>query len=221
MRVVVSLSGGLDSTVLLAHHLEQGDEVRAISFDYGQRHRRELDWAQELAGQYGVPHTLVRVDLAAVTRSALTGHGSVPHGHYAHESMKQTVVPSRNATFVCLASALAISHDMDAVSIAAHAGDHAIYPDCRPMWMQVMQQAVRMGNWGASQFELLAPFVLMTKHDIVVRGDLLGAPMHKSWSCYEGGAIHCGRCGTCVERREAFELAGVPDHTEYASGGAA
>lgn len=211
MRVVVCLSGGLDSTVLLMHHLAAGDQVHAISFDYGQRHRRELKAAEAVADSYSVPLTVVRVDLAAVSTSALTGHGDIPHGHYEHDSMKQTVVPSRNSTFVCIASALALSQGFDAVSIAAHAGDHAIYPDCRPVWIDAMAQAVRLGNWDAERFQLLAPFATMSKADIVRLGAQIGAPFGLTWSCYEGGTIHCGCCGTCVERREAFEIAGVQD----------
>jgi 7-cyano-7-deazaguanine synthase len=216
MRVVVQLSGGLDSTVLLSYHLRAGDEVRCIGFDYGQRHAaRELAAARIVAQSQGVDYQVVSVPLVGIAASALTGCGDVPHGHYEDKSMIATVVPCRNSIFACIAAAYALSCRFDAVSIAAHGGDRAIYPDCRQEWIDAMQQAIRLGNWGAEHLRLLAPFVAMSKADIVRVGWQVDAPFAATWSCYEGGSFHCGRCGTCVERQEAFEIAGVRDPTYY------
>jgi len=216
-RVVALMSGGLDSCVLIAHLLEQGREVEAISFDYGQRHRVELDHAQRVAKAFGINQTELnaRVLGSLAVGSALTDNRTaVPHGHYEAEAMKATVVPNRNMTLLSLAAVRAIATGAN-VAIAAHAGDHVIYPDCRDDFMTLFQATVRVGNWDAHEFTVLRPFVHMSKSDIVRLGARLNAPMHLTWSCYEGGAKHCGACGTCVERKEAFELAGVNDPTEY------
>ncbi len=127
--------------------------------------------------------------------------------------MKATVVPNRNMILLALAAGWAISQKADAIAYAAHGGDHAIYPDCRPEFAEAMRHAIGLADW--HRVELLRPFVTLTKADIVRRGAELGAPLGSTWSCYRGGARHCGRCGTCVERREAFALAGVPDPTDY------
>lgn len=216
-RVVALMSGGLDSCVLVGQLLRDGREVEAISFDYGQRHRVELDHARLLSEAYGIKQTEVNARLLGdlAVGSALTDNRTaVPHGHYEEESMKATVVPNRNMALLSLAAARAIATGAD-VAIAAHAGDHVIYPDCRDTFMDLFQATVKEGNWGASGFTVLRPFVRMSKADIVRVGALIGAPMHLTWSCYEGGSRHCGACGTCVERKEAFELAGVKDPTEY------
>ncbi|MDX2110680.1 MAG: 7-cyano-7-deazaguanine synthase QueC [Verrucomicrobiota bacterium] len=216
MQVVHLLSGGLDSTVLAAHLLAEGHGVRSLAIDYGQRHRRELDAARAIADHYHLEHR--QADLTAVTDllagSSLTTAGmAVPDGHYADESMKLTVVPNRNMLFLSLAICWAVSTKSDAVAYAAHAGDHTIYPDCRPEFAASMADAARLCDW--HPVALLRPFVNLTKSAIVRRGHELGVPLHLTWSCYKGGAHHCGKCGTCMERREAFALAGVEDPTCY------
>jgi 7-cyano-7-deazaguanine synthase len=145
----------------------------------------------------------------------LKSGGEIPEGHYEAENMKQTVVPFRNAIMLSIAGGFAESVGAEGLVIAAHGGDHAIYPDCREEFMQAMGETLRLGTY--ARIRLLRPFIAMTKGDIVAEGKRLGVDFARTWSCYKGGDVHCGRCGTCVERREAFQLAGVPDPTEYAA----
>ena len=221
---VTVVSGGLDSAVL-AHELRaDGWALRLLSFDYGQRHAKELDHARKLAVALGAPHGVVDLRSTGVllAGSALTDAGvAVPEGHYTDESMRATVVANRNAIFVQIAVGVAVAEGAEAVAVGIHAGDHPIYPDCRPAFVEAAEQLALVANEGflADGFRLLAPFLHRSKADIVRRGAELGVAFADTWSCYAGGERHCGRCGTCVERREAFALAGVPDPTEYASEG--
>ncbi len=218
MKTVLCFSGGLDSTVLLYHLLAKGQEVRCLSVDYGQRHRKELAAAREIAAVAKVEHKTV--DLRAV-RELMEGSSqtsdslAVPEGHYAEESMKLTVVPNRNMVLLSLATAWAVSTKSDSVAYAAHAGDHAIYPDCRSEFADAMAVAMGLCDW--HKVQLVRPFVTWSKADIAKEGAKLAAPLHLTWSCYKGGELHCGKCGTCVERREAFALAGVTDPTRYSA----
>jgi 7-cyano-7-deazaguanine synthase len=232
--VVTTLSGGLDSAVLAYWLAATGNRVHAISFDYGQRHRVELSYAKNLASLLGVPWR--RVDLRGVC-SLLAGSSQtsveveVPRGHYTDASMKATVVPNRNMVMLSIAAGWAVSLKAEALAYAAHAGDHPIYPDCRPEFVHSLQVALYAGN--DHRVELLAPFVRMTKAQIVAKGRELGVPFEHTWSCYDPqpalallpgrvpGYAHCGCCGTCVERREAFALAEVADPTVYAPAGVA
>lgn len=213
--VVVLLSGGMDSTAALALAVRDADPVLALSVDYGQRHRRELDAAAAIASYYDVPHRVL--DMSGwggmLTGSALTADVAVPHGHYEAPSMAVTVVPNRNATFLMAAAGVAQTIGATEVWTAVHAGDHAVYPDCRPEFIDAADRAASTGTGGA--VGIVAPFVRMSKAEIAEMGEQLGAPLGITWSCYEGGAEHCGACGTCVERREAFAAAGVPDFTTY------
>jgi 7-cyano-7-deazaguanine synthase len=218
---VAVVSGGLDSTVMAYALRAEGHRLHAISFDYGQRHRRELDCARALAADLGAPWELVDLRAAGITRllagSALTDESiEVPEGHYADESMRATVVPNRNAVMLALACALAGSIGAGAVAFAVHAGDHPIYPDCRPEFVEAFEAMERVAMQGMAELRILAPFVQLTKQDIVRLGAEHGVPFERTWSCYKGGELHCGRCGTCHERREAFALAGVADPTMYA-----
>lgn len=221
-RTVSVVSGGLDS-VTLAHLLAaEGHEQILLSFHYGQRHAVELRFAERAAQRLGVPHRVLDMaPLGGLLRgSALTDAAvDVPDGHYAAESMKSTVVPNRNAIFLSIAAGLAVAEEAQAVAYAAHGGDHFIYPDCRPPFVEAFEHATRLANEGFAhpQFEILAPFLDASKADIVSRGAALGVPFEETWSCYRGDELHCGRCGTCVERREAFALAGVEDPTAYAA----
>jgi 7-cyano-7-deazaguanine synthase len=216
MKVVLILSGGLDSSVLLARLLADRHEVHALSVDYGQRHRRELDAAREIAAHYGVEHRVA--DLSGL-RPLLAGSSQtdasvpVPHGHYAEESMKATVVPNRNMLLLGAAGAWAISLKADAVAYGAHAGDHSIYPDCRPEFVAALEKALLLADW--HPVRILRPFITLTKADIARLGHKLGVPMGLTWSCYSGEEVHCGACGTCCERLLAFREAGVPDPTVY------
>jgi len=217
-RAVILLSGGLDSTVLAAAMLQDGWELSALSVDYGQRHRRELDAAEAVAQALGIPHRILDLSWFAslIPASSQTDRSvPVPHGHYAQATMKVTVVPNRNMVMLSLAAAHALGIGAQAIAIAAHAGDHAIYPDCREEFMRDFLACVRSGNWDADALHLHRPFVAMSKADIARIGCDIGAPTHLTYSCYEGEQVHCGRCGTCVERKEAFDLAGAYDPTEY------
>ena len=218
-KVLLILSGGMDSATLLAWHLARGDEVQALSFDYGQRHRRELDAAATLTDLYQVPWDTVEIRgfAEAVPSSSLTNVSmATPVGHYAADNMKGTVVPSRNAIMLATAFGIAVAQGSDAVSFGAHSGDHTIYPDCRRPFIEALETALNLGVWYDHQIELLAPFLTLSKIDIVRLGDNLGVPYDMTWTCYEGGETHCGLCGACQERKEAFAEAEVEDPTIYA-----
>lgn len=215
-RTVLIHSGGIDSTVLLAHLLAEGREVFALSVDYGQRHRRELEAARLICERYSVKHQVA--DLRALAplfgANALTdAHVAVPEGHYEEASMKATVVPNRNMLLIAVAASWAMSLKASSVAYGAHGGDHAIYPDCRPVFAEALDKAIRLADW--HEVSLERPFVGMDKTAIVRRGAELRAPLELTWSCYVGGERHCGKCGTCVERKEAFVRAGVADPTVY------
>ncbi len=196
-----------------------GQEVAlAISFDYGSKHNhRELPFARHHAERLGVEHRVIGLPFMDEHFSSdlLSSGGEIPEGHYEEASMKQTVVPFRNGILLSIAAGLAESQGAEALVIAAHAGDHAIYPDCREPFMEAMGAAIRLGTY--AEVALLRPFIDMRKEDIARRGAELGVDYAQTWSCYKGEAIHCGKCGTCVERREAFQIAGVVDPTEYES----
>ncbi|MCA0994034.1 7-cyano-7-deazaguanine synthase QueC [Alloyangia pacifica] len=218
MKTIVICSGGLDS-VSLAHMVAaRHDLTRLVSFDYGQRHAKELDFAKAAAERLGVPFH--RIDMrtigAALTGSALTSDIDVPDGHYAEETMRITVVPNRNAIMLAIAFGVAAANGDEAVATAVHGGDHFIYPDCRPGFTRAFETMQRHALDGYAGVSLYTPFVERTKADIVTEGAKHGTPFAQTWSCYKGGETHCGRCGTCVERREAFHLAGVADPTIYA-----
>ncbi|WP_326681633.1 7-cyano-7-deazaguanine synthase QueC [Streptomyces sp. NBC_01237] len=220
-HAVLIFSGGLDSAVTAYRLRDGGVTLSLLSFDYGQRHVKELAHAAHLADQLSVSHDVV--DLTSLGRilggSALTDPAiAVPHGHYRTETMSSTVVPNRNAIMLEVAAGAAVAAGADAVAFGAHSGDHAVYPDCRPEFFTLIEASMKAGNDGHmdADFQLVAPFLNLTKADIVREGARLGVPFELTWSCYEGGDVHCGACGTCVERREAFDGAGVADPTVYA-----
>lgn len=215
-KTVLIYSGGIDSTVLLYDLLNSGHDVQALSVNYGQRHGKELDCAKSLCKQLHVEHHVA--DLTALnpllSGSTLTSpHVQVPEGHYEDESMKATVVPNRNMILLSIATGWAMSTGASSVSYAAHSGDRAIYPDCREEFADAMNSVMEIAGW--DKVSLNRPFSSLTKADIVKLGDELGVPFEQTWSCYKGGQVHCGVCGTCVERREAFQLAGATDSTIY------
>lgn len=227
MKAIICFSGGMDSTALASMYLRAGYGLELISFDYGQRHG-----AAELYAGARVATRLDTWEIAPVTRrivsmgwlgallpgSALTDPDvDVPDGHYAEESMRSTVVPNRNAVMANIAIAAASASGADVIALGVHAGDHAVYPDCRPEFVKALRQCMTHALRGFHTPRLETPFLHKSKAEIAAIGDMAGAPFELSWSCYKGGARHCGKCGTCVERREAFELAGVTDPTEYES----
>ena len=216
MKALVLFSGGLDSTVLSSQMKQEATETRLLSIDYGQRHAKELDHSQKVADHLGLVHEILKLpQLGTILGgSSLTDKNLIlPEGHYAEESMKSTVVPNRNMILLALAGGHALSIGFDTIAYAAHAGDHTIYPDCRPEFADAMNKALGLADW--NNLNLHRPYVEMTKSDLVSLGEELNAPLHLTWSCYAGGEIHCGKCGTCVERKEAFALANIPDPTKY------
>jgi 7-cyano-7-deazaguanine synthase len=215
-KVVALVSGGMDSTVLLHWLTDQSYEIKAIAFNYGQKHNtKELECMKAQCSTLGVEYNIVDLtSLKSLLRSALTDPNQpVPEGHYAAENMKQTVVPNRNMIMTSIAAGYAISLKYDSVAYAAHQGDHAIYPDCRQVFASAVDTALRLADW--HEVGLLRPFVALTKSDIATIGQRLDVDWAQTWSCYKGGDIHCGKCGTCVERQEAFHLAGINDPTPY------
>jgi len=216
MKVCVLLSGGMDSVTAFYEALRKHQVVAALSFDYGAKHNAsELGFARLHAARSGVRHQVVALDFVneLFNSALLRSGGEIPDGHYAEETMKQTVVPFRNGIMLAIATGFAESIGADGLVIAAHAGDHAIYPDCRESFMQAM--AAAMGEGTYANIRLLRPFITADKVGIARRGVELGINYAETWSCYKGGRIHCGVCGTCVERREAFLVAGLPDPTDY------
>lgn len=209
MKAICVLSGGMDSTTLLYHLVNKGFVVKAVTFNYGQRHKKEIAYAIKTCKKLKVEHKVV--DLTSINQllhgSALTSQEiNVPEGHYADESMKITVVPNRNMIFLSLAGGYAVAEKADLLAIAVHAGDHPIYPDCRPGFIKFFERALNVGNY--HQVKLYAPYLQKTKVDIVKEGFKLGIDYeHDTWSCYQGGDKPCGKCGTCVERNEALALA--------------
>jgi len=218
MKTVVLLSGGMDSVVALHHARREHEVVAALSFHYGAKHNdREISFAKWQTESCGIPHITVPLDFIGreFESDLLQKGGEIPKGHYEEETMKKTVVPFRNGIMLSIAAGFAESKNASGLVIAAHAGDHAIYPDCREEFMRAMADAIRLGTY--AEVTVLRPFIAMDKAGIARRGAELGVDFSKTWSCYVGGETHCGECGTCVERREAFQLAGIPDPTEYLS----
>ena len=222
-KAVVVLSGGMDSATALYQAKADGYELYAISFDYGQRHKKELDFATLLAKEAGVVKHHI-VDLTSITKlidtSSLTNEAiEVPEGHYAAENMKSTVVPNRNMIMYAVAIGYAVNINAKAMYVGVHAGDHFIYPDCRPEFIELLDVIAKSANEGfiEKDFRVVAPFMYKTKAEIAGIGTELQIPYELTWSCYKGTEKHCGKCGTCVERKEAFELAKVKDPTEYES----
>lgn len=219
MKTIVICSGGLDS-VTLAHKIAHDPEhelAGIVSFDYGQRHKKELDYAKNCAEVLNTPFSLIDISHVGsmLTGSALTDDIDIPDGHYAEESMKVTVVPNRNAIMLTIAYGIASAQGADAVATAVHGGDHFIYPDCRPGFISSFEAMQKHALEGLSEIKLYTPFLHGSKADIVVQGIKCNTPFIDTWSCYKGEAEHCGRCGTCVERREAFHIAGTEDPTTY------
>ncbi len=212
---VVLLSGGMDSTTAFYKALAETHVVYALSFDYGQRHSIELSYARRTASNAKIPHSVINIKSMSgfMKDSALTGDVEVPDGHYAEESMKVTIVPNRNTIMLSQAVGIAIGLEASQVWAAMHAGDHFIYPDCRPEFIDKLNELIPIAT--ESDVQIVAPFIDIPKDEIVQVGMALGVNYAETWSCYKGGTTHCGRCGTCVERAEAFYLANEVDPTEY------
>jgi 7-cyano-7-deazaguanine synthase len=218
MKVVVLCSGGMDSVTALYRAQREHTVTAVVSFDYGSKHNhREIPFAREHTVKFSLRHEMVALDFVGrlFSSTLLNGGGAVPEGHYEADNMRQTVVPFRNAIMLSIAAGLAESIGAEGLVIAAHGGDHVIYPDCREEFMLSFAEAMRTGTYAG--IKLLRPFIAMNKAQIAADGARLGVDFARTWSCYKGGAVHCGKCGTCVERREAFILAKLPDPTTYES----
>lgn len=218
MDVVVLCSGGMDSVTALYWAREHHRVAAALSFDYGAKHNAcEIPFAAEHASRLGIPHQTIALPFVneLFASDLLTSGGEIPEGHYEAANMKQTVVPFRNAILLAIATGYAESRGATGLVIAAHGGDHAIYPDCREDFMRAMGDAMRLGTYAG--IALLRPFIADDKTAIVRIGAALGVDYARTWSCYKGNSVHCGKCGTCVERREAFMQAGLQDPTTYES----
>ena len=213
--IIVIYSGGMDSFTLLHRALAEGHRVHALSFDYGQRHVRELEAAVTVCSELGVPHKVldIRSLQAVMAGSALTGGVAVPEGHYEEESMKSTVVPNRNMILLSLATGYAVTVEADAVWFGAHGGDHAIYPDCRPAFVEKMDAVCRVANYQPVAIE--APYIRASKADILADGLAMDLDYGQTWTCYNGRQKACGVCGSCVERLEAFAAHDVTDPLPY------
>jgi 7-cyano-7-deazaguanine synthase len=209
-KVTTIVSGGMDSVTLLYYILSktspEDEGVVALSFNYGQKHSKELDRAKEICKFLKVTHHIIDLhEVAILLKSSLTVKDqAIPHGHYAEKNMKQTVVPNRNAIMLSIAYGVAVSNGSKYLAYGAHSGDHFIYPDCRPAFVRALNKTLRLGNEGFGDVSIIAPFKAASKSVIVTIGRKLGVPYEKTWSCYEGLDRPCLKCGTCVERVEAF-----------------
>jgi len=215
MKSVIIVSGGMDSVTLLHDIHSQGEELFALSFDYNQRHKKELEYAKWNCEKLGIPHKIISLSvLNDVAPSALTRPETpVPEGQYDGENMKQTVVPNRNMIMLSLAAAYAIGIGATRLYYGAHSGDHIIYPDCRPEFVEAINHALSLCDW--NQVELKVPYLHGNKETILKRGFELGVDYSKTWTCYNGREKACGKCGSCDERLTAFRAIGKEDPVEY------
>jgi 7-cyano-7-deazaguanine synthase len=220
---VAIVSGGLDSVTMLYHLAKQGYRPQVLTFNYGQRHIKEVQYASQAAETLGFDWTQIDLlefgyALQDSSSSLLNPLIDVPEGHYEEESMKATVVPNRNMVMASIAAGVCIAHNGHYVAVAPHNGDAAIYPDCRPVFWELLGDVIRRGNDGfiKQDWKFLLPFIFKTKTEIAFLAKRLDVPVHLTWSCYNGRNVHCGRCGTCVERLEALHAAKINDLTEYA-----
>ncbi|MDH2434966.1 7-cyano-7-deazaguanine synthase QueC [Pokkaliibacter sp. MBI-7] len=214
-KVVVIYSGGMDSFTVLHRALRDGYEVYPLSFNYGQRHARELLVAEEVCTSLSLSHKVV--DIRAINSllagSSLTDDIDIPEGHYAADNMKSTVVPNRNMILLSLAIGYAVSIGARKVMYGAHSGDHTIYPDCRPEFVEKMNDVAQIANFEPVQ--VVSPYLYKNKIDILADGLRMGLDYSKTWTCYNGRELSCGKCGSCQERLEAFQLNGVKDPLDY------
>ncbi len=205
---VIVLSGGMDSTTLL--HERKDQIALAVTFDYGSKHNaREIECARKNCEMLGIEHIVIPLEFMGkyFKSSLLIGGEEIPEGHYADENMKSTVVPFRNGIMLSIAAGLAESRGLKKVMLANHGGDHAIYPDCRPGFVEAMSEAIKQGTYDGITID--APYTNITKSDIARIGKKIGVDYNLTYSCYKGGEKHCGKCGTCVERMEALRDAGI------------
>jgi 7-cyano-7-deazaguanine synthase len=213
--IVVIFSGGMDSYTLLNRALKNDLQVSAVTFNYGQRHSKEIEYAASACVELDIPHKII--DITAINEllqgSSLTSNIDIPEGHYADETMKSTIVPNRNMILLSLAVGYAISIGAKKVFYGAHSGDHAIYPDCRPEFVEKMNNVCAVANY--QPIEIVTPYLNYDKGEIVKDGLLMGLDYTKTWSCYNGKDTACGKCGACFERMEAFACNSMSDPSGY------
>lgn len=213
-NAIIILSGGMDSVTLLHDYKEH--IALAVTFDYGSNHnKRETEFAAYHCKLLGIEHIVIPLEFMGkyFKSSLLEGADAIPEGHYEDENMKSTVVPFRNGIMLAIACGLAESRGLKSVFIANHAGNHAIYPDCRETFIASMSESMSYGTY--DHIGINAPYTSLTKTQIAAIGKRLGIDYATTYSCYKGGEKHCGKCGTCVERKEALREAGIDDPTEY------
>ncbi|WP_028116259.1 7-cyano-7-deazaguanine synthase QueC [Ferrimonas senticii] len=214
-KAVVVYSGGMDSFTVLHKVIKDGYEPFALTFDYGQRHNKEIEYAARVCEELEIEHKVI--DITAmnqlIANSSLTGQGDIPEGHYAEENMKSTVVPNRNMILLSLATGYAVTVGASKVFYGAHSGDHAIYPDCRPEFVEKMNEVTKIANY--DPIEIVSPYLNQSKIEILTDGLTMGLDYGKSWTCYNGRENACGKCGSCVERLEAFSLNNATDPLTY------
>lgn len=216
-NVVVIYSGGMDSYTVLNKAIREGKTPHALSFNYGQRHKKELDYAAKVCNRLNIPHKVVDISSinSLVGGSALTSDIDVPEGHYEEPSMQTTVVPNRNMILLSLAIGYAVSLEATKVYYGAHSGDHAIYPDCRPEFVDKMNSVSKIANY--TPVEIVTPYLLESKTAILADGLFMGLDYSETWTCYNGREKACGKCGACQERLEAFADNGTTDPLHYES----
>lgn len=214
-KVVIIYSGGMDSYTVLNRAIRDGYKPYPLTFNYGQRHKKEIDVAAAVCQELGLEHKIV--DITAINQllqgSSLTSDIEIPEGHYEQENMKSTVVPNRNMILLSLAIGYAVSIGASKVFYGAHSGDHAIYPDCRPEFVNKMNEVSQIANY--EPVEIVSPYLKQSKIEILKDGLSMGLDYGKSWTCYNGREKACGRCGACQERLEAFRLNNCEDPQEY------
>ena len=214
-KAVIIYSGGMDSFTVLHKARQSGYKLHALSFNYGQKHSKELDVAAKVCLQKGIPHKII--DITAINSllgdSSLTTGIDIPEGHYAEDNMKSTVVPNRNMILLSLATAYAISLKAGKVFYGAHSGDHTIYPDCRPEFVEAVNAVTKIADW--QPVEITAPYLYQSKIDILKDGLAMGLDYSQTWTCYNGREKACGKCGACQERLEAFEINNIQDPLDY------
>ncbi|MFM2483626.1 7-cyano-7-deazaguanine synthase QueC [Celerinatantimonas yamalensis] len=216
-KVVIIYSGGMDSYTVLNRAIREGYQPFALTFNYGQKHKKEIDVASKVTRELGIDHKVI--DITAINQllqgSSLTSDMDIPEGHYAEDSMKSTVVPNRNMILLSLAIGYAVSIGASKVYYGAHSGDHAIYPDCRPEFVDKMNAVSQIANYDA--VDIISPYLNLSKIDILKDGLAMGLDYSQTWTCYNGREKACGRCGACQERLEAFALNHQTDPLEYES----
>jgi len=214
-KAVVILSGGMDSPTVLYKAIKSGREVSVITYDYNQRHKKEIDFAIKTCEKLGVEHKIIDMGFMSeiASNSSLTSNMSVPEGHYEEESMKDTVVPNRNMIMLSIAIGYAVNIEADEVWYGAHGGDHAIYPDCRSEFVDAMKEVAKISNW--EPVDIIVPYLDADKTSIVTDGLEMGVDFGDTWTCYNGREKACGKCGSCQERLEAFKLNEFIDPIEY------